>query len=204
MAIFTNQITEYKNSAWVRGDGTDFTTGDNKLYVYRDADPASSGARHIGLVFDPVTIPSGSTINTAYIEMYANYSAEQDGYFSFFGNDVDDSADFVTEADIYTRARTTASVAVAEENLPIGYFGSTKELKAIVQEIIDRPGWNTGQAMGFLLIGDTGTDKKLRVYGDLGADAPKISIDYTAPTPPSVDFGSGSQRAKRLLTTLSL
>jgi len=195
MSIFNQNITEIKNTAWVRGDGTGFKADDNKSYVYRYTDPTSSSAIHSGIIFDPVTIPQGSTINSAYIELYGNYTSEWDAYFHLFGNDVDDAADFTVELDIYTRARTTANVAYTGENISIGYWGSAFDITTIIQEIIDRVGWASGQAICLLLIGDTGSSKQYR-YGDVG-NPPRIHIDYTA-TVLAVP-GHGALRTKRII-----
>ena len=174
--VFNQTISEDKNTAYERGDGSNFTNDDNKNYVYRYTDPANANAIHSGIIFDPVTIPQGATITTAYIEIEANYLSEPDAYFHLYGNDVDDAADFTVEQDVISRDRTTANVAFEGEDLPMAYWGSAIEIKTIIQEIVDRPGWASGQAMCLLLIGDTGTLKKLRYSNEC-----KIHIEYTEP-----------------------
>lgn len=172
--VFNQTVSEQKNTAYVFGDTTGFKNDDNKEYVYRAADPTTSAACHSGIIFDPVTIPQGATITTAYIEIEANYQSEQDAYFTLYGNDVDDAADFTVEQEILERTRTTASVVFEGENLPMAYWGSAVEIKTIIQEIVDRPGWATGQAMCFLLITSAGTVKKFR-YGEQC----RIHIEYS-------------------------
>jgi hypothetical protein len=62
------------------------------------------------------------------------------------GEDVDDSATFSTKADFDGRTRTTASVDIdtitAEDALWYSY-----DIKTIIQEIVNRAGWATGQDM---------------------------------------------------------
>lgn len=138
----------------------------------------------IGVRFQNVTVPSGATINSASLSFVPSSSGDEPNH-PIYGNDVDNAAAFTAGAtsDISTRTRTTATVTWSSTNL--GATGtslhSTPDLATIVQEIIDRAGWASGNAMAFMLQGSSDGTRDLEVYlYDNGSLIPELDIDYTA------------------------
>lgn len=99
-----------------------------------------------GIRFENITIPQGATINSAYfiLQSYDNYIGS--GTKSYVtGEDVDNAVEFTTEEDYLNRDRTTAKVAW--DDIPRWYMGvdyNSPEIASIIQEIVNRVGWVSG------------------------------------------------------------
>jgi hypothetical protein len=138
---------------------------------------------YVGLRFPGVTIPQGATITAAYLSVVPSSTSEDEPNVTITGFDEDDTAAFTTGAsNITNRAITTASVTWSSTNL--GATGSSyhdsPSLTAVVQEIVDRGGWASGNAMGFRIRGGSGTTRDLTIeaYENAGANPPKLHIEY--------------------------
>lgn len=140
----------------------------------------------IGLRFENITIPPGSTITNAYIEFTAD---DDDGPGSgttnlvFYGQDFSNPPDF-DSGTISGRAKTSASEPWT--NVPSWTAGveyQSPDLTGIVQEIIELPSWHSGYAMVFII---TGSDpaasgyRRALSYNDDPARAPLLHIEYTS------------------------
>ncbi len=101
-----------------------------------------------GMRFQNVTIPGEAEITEAYLTLRAAGGFGSNCNTRISGDDTDDAATFGTQANFSTRwnARTTARVdwdAIAPW-VPGSYYDSP-DIKDIIQEIVDRGGWNSGQ-----------------------------------------------------------
>ncbi|KPJ58335.1 MAG: hypothetical protein AMJ46_14330 [Latescibacteria bacterium DG_63] len=158
----------------------------------------SSSKYNGGFRFAGVDIPQGSTINSATFSGYLYSATYDEMYATIYGHAADNSPDFTAPndhiVDTGVRPRTTASVAWEET------FGSTgwknKDVSSIVQEIINRPGWSNNNAITLLFISNNSVTNKpcyFRSYDGVPAEAAKLTIDYTPPTPCSpISFDSAS------------
>ena len=116
----------------------------------------------VGVQYGSVNIPQGSTISTAYIQFQCALVSTASVTITIEGHNDNNALGFTTTAfDVSSRARTTASKtwSPADWNT-IGESGTnqrTVELKTIVQEIVNRGGWVTGNHMAFIFSGPSGT-----------------------------------------------
>lgn len=154
--------------------------------------------RNISLRFLNVTIPQGATINSAKIRFVALSTKSPNVTTRIQGVDEDNTAQFDVSPDPQDTARertkTTASVnwngviaETAEANL------DTPDITSIVQEIVDRGGWASGNAMGFFL-SDNGSSggEYISVY-EYASGTTKTAIlivDYDSGGSPSVSPSS--------------
>jgi len=99
--------------------------------------------------FTNVTIPASSTIDSAYLKVTALVSrTETTVNTRIYGEDVDDAAAFSTVANYNGRTQTSAFVdwdSISSWTINVEY--SSPDIKTIIQEIIDRGGWASGQDM---------------------------------------------------------
>lgn len=115
--------------------------------------PRIIGGNHVGFRIPNVTVAQGTTIGSAILahDQLQNYSGFGDlTGVTLYGQAADNAAQFaVTSGDISGRARTTANVAgsAIAANSPF-----SKDVTSIVQEILNRAGWVSGNAMAFLFI----------------------------------------------------
>ncbi|WP_429810075.1 RTX toxin [Ensifer sp. B1-9] len=138
----------------------------------------------VGLRFTGIDVPRGAVITNAYIQFTSDEVGAGAASFLIRGEDADDSAAFTAiKFDVSSRPTTDASVAWTPASWTVrgeaGIAERTPDLKAIVQEIIDRGGWAALNDMAFTLIG-TGT-RVAKSYEGSAAGAALLHIEYTVP-----------------------
>lgn len=134
----------------------------------------------VGMRFQSVTIPAGVTIDSAYISFVVDEADSGATSLIFYGQDIDDAPNFAdTYGDLSNRTKTTSNVSW--NNIPawdtIGETKSTPNLSSIIQEIIDRSGWSSGNDIVFLVEG-TG-ERTAAAYDGSNGDAPLLTINYS-------------------------
>lgn len=118
----------------------------------------------VGIRFQAVDIPRGARITAAHIQFACDEADKYQDPFSMTirGEDRDNPETFTTETyNVSSRPETFASatwadIPVWENDHDAGPDQLTPDLSAIVQEIVNRPGWLPGNAMAFIFCG-TGT-----------------------------------------------
>jgi uncharacterized repeat protein (TIGR01451 family) len=161
------------------------------LELTQDLEAPSSGTQKIGLRFNNINIPQGVTITNAALKfkaISADSPMKNSGATSLTikGQAADDAATFANATNnISDRPLTTASVAWNLSAWSTGTVYSSPNLSAIVQEIVNRPGWAMGNNMAFVITG-TGS-RSTNSYDGSPSDAPVLEITYT--TGSSADNG---------------
>ena len=148
----------------------------------------------VGLRFTGIDIPQGAVITNAYIQFQTDEARTGAAALAIRGTDSDDAAAFAsTKFNVSSRPKTDAWVSWTPPAwTTVGEAGpaqQTPELTAVVQEIVSRPGWLTGNDMAFLITG-TGTRTAESFEGN-AARAPLLHIEYVLPTgaaSPPTDF----------------
>lgn len=136
----------------------------------------------VGMRFAGVTIPDDVIIVDAYIQFQVDEVSTGSSTIYILGGDLDDAPTIATDPYfISSQPLTTAYVAWSPANWTTpGEAGAgqrTPNLAAIVQEIIDRPGWVSGNALGF---GVTGSGRRTaESYDGDPAAAPLLHIEHT-------------------------
>lgn len=130
-----------------------------------------------------LTIPQGATITTAKIHFHSpTSSSAASKTLVIDAEDSDNTSSPSVESNIRSATKTTATV---NWTLP-STFGSTldtPEIKTIVQEVVDRSGWASGNAMTFFFhTPATSADWNLtaRTYDQAAGQAPHIEITYSS------------------------
>jgi uncharacterized repeat protein (TIGR01451 family) len=139
----------------------------------------------IGMRFASMEIPSGSTINSANLRFTANGTASTTVNLTIRGEAADNAATFAnTTNNISSRTTTSANVAWA----PGAWTGgattnaTTTDLKTIVQEVVNRAGWSTGNSLAFV-ISDNSTPSSsnrrvARSFDNSSGGAPLLTVSY--------------------------
>ena len=129
-----------------------------------------------------VTIPQGSTIDSATIKFYTPASSSATGKsVTIDGNDVNSAAIPTNEGHIRSATKTSATVSWTFGSISGGSIESP-EIKTIVQEIVNRAGWASGNAMTIYLHTPTTSsdwDLTVRTYDHSSGQAPHINITYS-------------------------
>lgn len=144
----------------------------------------------VGIRFQNLNIPQGTTILSASIQFTTDETDNGSTSLTLRGQDTDNASVF-TSSDYNISNRTLTSASVAWNNIPawntVGQSAAnqrTPDVTAIVQEIVNRGGWNSGNAMAFVING-TG-ERTAESYNGDSSKSPVLTIvaDFT-PTPPT-------------------
>lgn len=142
----------------------------------------------IGIRFEDVNIPNAALVSAAYIEFHADGSESGSTTLAIRGHDVD-SANIFTSSNNNISSRTTTSEVVNWASVPSWTDGETytsPDLQRIVQEIVNRSGWDAGNDMAFIITGSG--RRRADSYNENPALAPKLIIKAkTYGTPVSTD-----------------
>lgn len=184
------QITDTNDDVYERG-----STIWNLTYPVRNSID-STGNRMPGLRFPGIAVPQGVTINSATVEGYVyDTGLGDDLYANVYGHAIDNAPNWVDLPDVDGRPRTTASTTVAQDNLGLGWHGV--DVTAIVQEIVNRAGWASGNAMAFMFIPPPpGTTTHCYFHSvDTNATyAARLTIEYQLPVTLVLgDYSPGGQ-----------
>jgi hypothetical protein len=136
----------------------------------------------VGTRFVGVGIPAGSTIVSAYVQFQVDEVSTNVADLTVAGQAADDAATFAgTSRDVSSRPRTTASVTWSVSTWPsVGAAGPdqrTPDLATVIQEIVGRPGWSSGNALAIIV---TGSGRRTaEAFGATGA--PVLHVTYVRP-----------------------
>lgn len=153
------------------------------------------GVAYGGVRFTSVTVPQGATINSATLRLVVNNTGSNSGSSGFgtwYGDDVDDAAAWSSGSAPQSITKTTASATALGSTTDGQIFNH--DIASIVQEIVDRAGWASGNDMRFATdpTGSTGF-VEWADYSVEPSNAAQLSIDYTAGgTAYSLTANSGS------------
>lgn len=194
MALFTKKIDDTARDV----DHSFDAIGSDGWYSPTPSSAYSLGfpgavTRNIGLRFTGVTIDPGSTINSAILRFTALDSrGSQTIKIRIYGVDQDNTAEFVTSPEDSARTRPHTS-AFTDWNVTISTTANatfdSADITAVIQEIIDRGGWASGNAIGIWLADNGSTSGHYVNQTDYSAgdpnEATELRIDFTQPGSPS-------------------
>ncbi|MBN1672495.1 MAG: carboxypeptidase regulatory-like domain-containing protein [Kiritimatiellae bacterium] len=148
----------------------------------------------VGIRFSALAVPPGALIRSATIQFKAKDNTLDPTSLTIRGHDTADAPAFTTNAtDVTARALTTA--AVAWDSVPAwtnGYAGAdqcTPDLAPVVQEIVDRADWSSGNALAVVITG-SGLRRAWSYDGETNG-APLLHLEYaTAADPVAVAEGA--------------
>ncbi len=137
----------------------------------------------VGLRYSTLAIPPGAAITSAYIQFRSDEAHSGPTNLTIAVQAADNPGTFTTTPqNISSRLRASTTVAWA----PPAWTGTgltgpaqaTPDLSAVLQQVIDRPGWASGNAVVFVI---TGSGKRVADSFEGGANnAPKLYVEYGA------------------------
>ncbi len=171
--------------------------------VTTNADPLhmsyNGGTYYTGLRFQNVQVPQGSTIINAYLEFQAGTQSGVNG--DAINNVIaaeatDDAATFAaTNYNISSRSTTTSFVTWSwAAAWTAGTLYRTNDISPVIREVINRPGWVSGNDMAFRIAPDpTQTSKKVAKSYDnatwTSTTSPRLYINYASSTSGQINSG---------------
>ena len=154
--------------------------------------------QYLGVRFQNITIPQGATITNAYIEFRGDeadaFSSQLNIYIA--GEAIDNSPTFTTTTNnISSRQLTTTQYLWPSGSIPgwvVDGMYATPNFSAVAQEIVNRPGWNSGNAMSYVIWSDLGETSERVADSYEGGFPPRLIIAYQLPPAPVASFTSNS------------
>ncbi|MHC4743909.1 MAG: LamG-like jellyroll fold domain-containing protein, partial [Planctomycetota bacterium] len=153
-------------------------------------EPNQTDLQVTGVRFTDIGIPQGAPIISAYLQFQVDETKAGDEPVSLIiDGELSENAEDFAAADIEPRGRTTASVVWSVPNWLAnneqGPDQRSPDLAAIIQEIIDQPGWTAGNSIALILSDNPANPSqgvRCAVSHDDNADgptgAPLLHIEY--------------------------
>ncbi len=176
------RVSAYDDDAEEQNDG-------NINLASVDLDLFNSGDQAVGIRFQDVVVPQGALITNAYIEFVAAESNTRKTDIVIEGQASDDARAFTSsDSDIAGPGRPTTDGRVEWNNVrswSTGQKYQTPALTSLVQEIVGRPGWSSGNSMALILTKDTGSRVAMSYDGD-SSKSPLLRIEYSKDALPHI------------------
>jgi hypothetical protein len=156
-----------------------------------------SGNQTVGLLFTGVEVPPGSTIIAAFVQFEADAPQSEATNLVLHGQAADDAATFTSaDFDVSSRPRTTASASWSPPPWSVageaGPDQRTTDLTTVIQEIVDRPGWASGNAIGIIV---TGTGRRTARTQEIApSGAALLHVEYGGLPQPDGPAPAGAAR----------
>jgi|GEM_PF-1454182 len=168
----------------VNEDNANFDDTNSALWV-GTGNIAAAG--YTGLRFRGITIPRGSIITSAHLEFNAAATQWLTYGLQIAGDAADNSAAFTSLSKPSQRTLTTARINhTSDMQWVAGTWYTYNEMAAVVQEVVNRSGWTSGNALSIVLRGTSGSWARKFIYAYDGdpTRAPRLVITYlSGPTP---------------------
>ncbi len=148
----------------------------------------SSGAHGYGAAgrFTTVAIGNGDTVDTADLIVTPRISdSDTTALATINADDADDSPRIANDTDWDNIVHTTASVDWTVPAFVLDVEQTSPEIKTVIQEIVDRAGWASGNSMTIFFEDEAdastaGAYRPGHSYDSSTTKAPKLHIEFTA------------------------
>lgn len=140
----------------------------------------------VGMRFTGVSIPQGAIITDAYIQFAVDEASATAANLTVTGEASDDAATFSNTAyNISSRPKTEKQISWTPVEWTdvdsAGVHQRTPDISPIIQEIIDRPGWEQGQSLAIMINGSG--ERIAKSYDGDKVGAPLLYVKYNQPQP---------------------
>lgn len=186
MTEFTKRVAATSDNVYCTSSGATFTAGDENVYF----GDISNVEYYSGLRFTNITIPQGATIESAILTLrsFGNFSTntitcsiycvDEDNH-NGFSNTAGDRPNDTTKTTAYASWTPTAWTTDTSYN--------TADFTDAVQEVVDRVGWSSGNALSviFTTVSTTNAHRAFDSYGLGEGTAALLTINYTSAAGPA-------------------
>lgn len=107
------------------------------------------------LRYRDVSIPQGTTIDSVFLYLYAHEDEPDPANINIYAEDVDNSAEFTEDETIDARTWTSAMIEWdITDPWTMWQKYKSPDLKTVVQEVINRSGWEAGNSLTLFFQGE--------------------------------------------------
>ena len=143
----------------------------------------SQDRQTVALRFTEVGLPRGAKITAATLSFTAIADDSAPVKLQVQAEAADSAAPF--NASFKARAKTAASASWQPETWKRDQAARTPDLSSVVQEVVSRGGWNSGNALAFYVTGDRNAKRSAYAWDKNPALAPVLRVSYDLPQQPS-------------------
>ena len=148
----------------------------------------SAGEQLVGIRFQNIDIPKGATIESACIQFTTDEADSKETSLIIKGEAADDAQAFTSESSNISNRPTTTSF-VNWDNIrswdvldEAGEDQRTPDIKSVIQEIVDRDGWGSGNALAIIISGSGERTARSWDSEDSSDKSAKLIITYSENT----------------------
>ena len=201
IAVAAPTVTTVETRIAVSSDDAEQLVSNGSMYLNSsDLELIQDGSDQIvGMRWPGLTIPPGATITAAYIQFVSKEAWSVATSLTLKAQAADNAVTFTTAtSNVSSRPVTNASAAWAPMAWNVGDAGlnqRTPDLSALVQEVVSRPAWASGNALVIIV---SGSGHRTAWASDGSpTQAPLLHVEYTSSgsQPPPVDLPPVAQLA---------
>ncbi len=144
-------------------------------------DGGSTSASYLGLRFTNVALPRNATITSAKVQFYSAQGQWISMSVTITADATGNSAAFTATSKPSQRSLTTATVKYTDNtNWSANTWYTSSDLSAVIQELVNRPDWSSGNSLSLILKGNGAAyaRKFIKSFEGGAATAPKLVITY--------------------------
>ncbi len=145
----------------------------------------SQNQQTVALRFSNVKIPQGAKIKAATISFTAIAADSAPVKLQVRAENTDNAAPFGNS--VSDRARTSAVAAWNPKPWHRGLAIRTWNLSSVVQEVVSRGGWNSGNALAFYVTGDRNVKRSAYARDKSSSRTPRLKITFEPSLRPDAD-----------------
>jgi hypothetical protein len=140
----------------------------------------------LGFRFQNIAIAQAATVQNAYMVAYIDNAANDEPNHPINAQAADNAGTFTSSAnDITNRTLTSATTTWSSTDLGAPGSFTTPALTSLVQEVVNRAGWASGNSMVFVIVGSATATRDLVVAAQDHATDPSPVFVYTTSTTPN-------------------
>lgn len=194
-----SQTVTATSNAMQRADGYNYYR-DLTTYHAFDANPSSTIRHSAGIKFSGLTIPQGTPIRAAYLRLNAGYAGTTGINCLIRVENADEAADYAASGpgpnDVNSRTLLSGSIAWLQTSAPIDEPKTLPfDLTPLVQQVVDRPGWNPSGTNGIINIilqgqasGGSYTSRHYTRFASFTDNRPQLIVEWGPADPAAVEF----------------
>ena len=180
--IITSSVSVSSDDAEQSASGSMSLTSTDLELIHDTSD------QKVGIRFTGVSIPQGATIVNASVQFAVDAVSTDATMLTIQAQASDNAPTFTsTNSNISSRTKTTASVPWSPPFWSTQYEAGpgqrTPNLASVIQEVISRPGWVSGNALAVIIAGTANSKRVATAYDGNVYGAPYLHIEYTVSTP---------------------
>jgi hypothetical protein len=162
----------------VNQDGSALQTSGTTIWL---GNATSTNSSYTGLRFTNITIPKGAVITSAHLEFYSVANQWISISMQIAADAADNSAPFSSTSLPSQRTRTNARVTHSSNvSWSPNVWYSSNDIHTVVQEVVNRSGWHSGNSLSIILVGTGGIwgRKSVASYEANPAQAVRLVVTY--------------------------